>query len=194
MTRQNSGFAGDGLSSSGLGFGPMGLKRDYGPLTQGMSLSKRDEWVATGKECGPAEGRASEGLELLSHGPAIKVGGCLGHSQVQTIGTDSEDDLGLKLEMEFIKCREKEASGKQQPNPQCSVAERAIVDEALRYGSNSNLRVVDSSFSSSTFFGRTPEREFCDHSGEIRASLQKESKMELAASGGLQRVERAAGI
>ncbi|RVX15984.1 Transposon TX1 uncharacterized 149 kDa protein [Vitis vinifera] len=65
---------------------------------------------------------------------------------------------------------------------QCSVAERAIMDEALRY--SSNLRAVDSSSSSSTFFGRTPERESCDHSGETRAGLQKESKMELAALGG----------
>ena len=184
VTQQSSGFAGDGSSSSRPGFGPVGLKRDSGPTTQGLSLPKGVEWAAIGKECGPAEGRASEGLELLSHGPAIMVGGCLGHSQVQIIGTDTEDDLGLKLEMEFIKCREKEASGKQQPTPQCLVAERAIMDEALRYGSTSNLRVVDSSSSSSTFFGRTPEREFCDHSGEIRASLQKESKMELAASRG----------
>ncbi|RVW95136.1 putative ribonuclease H protein [Vitis vinifera] len=64
----------------------------------------------------------------------------------------TEDDLGLKLEMEFIKCREKEG--------------------------------WESSFSSSTLFGRTPKREFCDHSGEIRASLQKENKMELVATGG----------
>ena len=149
-----------------------------------MSFPKRDDWAATGKECGPAEGRASEGLEFLSHGPAIKVGGRLGHPQVQKIGTDYEDVLGLKLEVEFIKCREKEASGMQQPALQCSVAERAIMNEALRYGSNSNLRAVDSSSSSSTFFGRTLEREFCDHSGEIRAGLQKESKMELAALGG----------
>ena len=86
--------------------------------------------------------------------------------------------------MEFIKCREKEVSGKQLPALQCSMAERVIVDEALRYGSFSNLRVGESSFSSSTLFGRTPEREFCDHFGEIRASLQKENMMELAATGG----------
>ena len=67
------------------------------------------------------------------------------------------------------------------------MAESVIVDEALRYGSNSNLwdlRVVGSSYSSSILFGRTPEREFCDHSGEIRASLQEENKMKMAAAGG----------
>ncbi|RVW62509.1 hypothetical protein CK203_064024 [Vitis vinifera] len=183
-TRQSSGFVGDGSSSSGLGCDPVGQKRDYGPTTQGMPSYKRDEWAATGKGCGLAEGRASEGLELLSHGPAIKGGGCLGQPQVQKTGTDYEDVLGLKLEVEFIKWREKEASGMQQPALQCPVAERAIMDEALRYGSDSNLKAVDSSSPSSTFFGRTPEREFCDHSGEIRAGLQKENKMELAALGG----------
>ncbi|RVW59941.1 hypothetical protein CK203_086938 [Vitis vinifera] len=129
--------AGDGSSSSGLGCDPEGQKWDYGQITQGGPINKKDEWAAMGKEGGPAEGKASDGLELLSHGPAIK-----------------------------------------QQALQCSVAERAIMDEALRYGSVSNLRVVESSSSSSTFFGRTPERESCDHSGEIRAGLQKESKME----------------
>ena len=184
-TRQSSGFVGDGSSSSGLGCDPVGQKRDYGPTTQGMPSYKRDEWAATGKGCGLAEGRASEGLELLSHGPAIKGGGCLGQPQVQKTGTDYEDDgLGLKLEEEFIKCREKEVNGMQQQALQCPVAERVIMDEALRYGSDSNLKAVDSSSPSSTFFGRTPEREFCDHSGEIRAGLQKENKMEPASLGG----------
>ena len=80
VTRQSSGFAGDGSSSSGSGFGPVGLKRDSGPTTQGPPLSKGAELAATGIERGPAEGRAFEGLELLSHGPTIMVGGCLGHS------------------------------------------------------------------------------------------------------------------
>ena len=79
MARQSSGPAGDGSSSSGLGLGLVGLKRDYGPATQGLLLSKGAVLAADGLECGPAEGRASEGLELLSHGPAISVGGYLGH-------------------------------------------------------------------------------------------------------------------
>ncbi|RVW44145.1 hypothetical protein CK203_089388 [Vitis vinifera] len=182
--RQRSGFAGDGSSSSGLGCDPEGQKWDYGQITQGGPVNKKDEWAAMGKEGGPAEGKASDGLELLSHGPAIKVGGGLGQTRVQKKGMDYGDGLGLKLEEELIKCREKEANGMQQQALQCSVAERAIMDEALRYGSVSNLRVVESSSSSSTFFGRTPERESCDHSGEIRAGLQKESKMEPAALGG----------
>ncbi|RVW77398.1 hypothetical protein CK203_048084 [Vitis vinifera] len=64
------------------------------------------------------------------------------------------------------------------------MVEREIVDEAFRYGSSSNLRVGESSLFSSSLFGRTPEREFCDHSGDLRESRQKENKMELAATGG----------
>ena len=184
-TRQRSGFAGDGSSSSGMGCDSVGQKWDYGPTMQGRPFNKKDEWAAIGKECGLVEGRASEGLEFLSHGPAIKVGGGLGQTQVQKTGTDYEDDgLGLKLEEEFIKCREKEVNGMQQQALQWSVAKRAIMDEVLRYGSVSNLRVVVSSSPSSNFFGRTPERESCDHSGETRAGLQKENKMEPASLGG----------
>ena len=80
VTRQSSGFAGDGSSSSGSGLGPVGLKQDYGPTTQGAPHSTGADLAAVGMEREPAEGRASEGLELLSHGPAIMVGGCLGQS------------------------------------------------------------------------------------------------------------------
>ena len=76
--------------------------------------------------------------------------------------------LLLKMEMEFIKCQEKETRGMQMPVPQCSMAEREIVDEAFRYGSYSNLRVGESSLSSSSLFGQTPERESCDHYRDLR--------------------------
>ena len=100
------------------------------------------------------------------------------------MGIGSEEDLGLKIEMEFIKCQEKETWDKQMPAPQCSMAEREIVDEAFRYGSYSNLRVGESSSSSSPLFGRTPVREPCDHSGVLRVSRQRENMVEGAATGG----------
>ena len=56
----------------------MGLKRDDGSATQGPLPLKGVVLAVEGLECGPAEGRASKGLELLSHGPAISVGGYLG--------------------------------------------------------------------------------------------------------------------
>ncbi|RVX14299.1 hypothetical protein CK203_017270 [Vitis vinifera] len=113
-----------------------GQKWDYGQITQGGPVNKKVEWAAMGKE----------------------GGGWPGPNEGPKEGMDYGDGLGLKLEEEFIKCREKEANGMQQQALQCSVAERAIMDEALR--------------------------ESCDHSGEIRAGLQKESKMEPAALGG----------
>ena len=100
------------------------------------------------------------------------------------MGISFEEDLGLKMELEFIKCREKETRGKQTSALQCSMAEKEIMDEAFRYGSYSNLRVGESSLFSSSLFGRTPERESCDHSGDLRVSRQKENMIELAATGG----------
>ena len=187
VTRHSSGSTGDGSGSFDPGVGPMGLKRDFGPTLQGLLLSKGTEPVTTGPECGLTEGRAFDGLELLSHGPAIMLGGCLGHSQAQPLVTGNAACLGHKLEMEFLKCREKEISGKQQPAPQCSMAESVMVEEALRYGTDSNLwdlRVAGSSSSSSILFGWTPEREFCDHSGELRVNFQEGDKEKLAVAGG----------
>ena len=78
VARQSSGPASDGSCSSGSGLGLMGLKRDDGSATQGPLPLKGVVLAVEGLECGPAEGRASKGLELLSHGPAISVGGYLG--------------------------------------------------------------------------------------------------------------------
>ena len=137
--------------------------------------------------CGSSEGWASDGLELLSHEPDIMLGGCPGPSQAQLLDTGNAACLGLKLEMEFIKCREKEVSGNKQLVLQCPMAECAIVEKTLRYESNSNLwdlKAVGSSYSSSIPFGRTLERESYDHSGEIRAYLQEGNMMKSAAAGG----------
>ena len=78
VARQSSGPASDGSCSSGSGLGLMGLKRDDGSATQGPLPLKGVVLAVEGLECGPAKGRASKGLELLSHGPAISVGGYLG--------------------------------------------------------------------------------------------------------------------
>ena len=67
------------------------------------------------------------------------------------------------------------------------MAECVIVEEASRYGFDSNLcdlRVAGSSYSSSILFGRTPEREFYDHSGEIRENLQEGNMLKLVAARG----------
>ena len=67
------------------------------------------------------------------------------------------------------------------------MAECAIVEEASRYGFDSNLwdlRVAGSSLSSSIFFCRTPKGEFYDHSGEMRENLQEENMLSLAVARG----------
>ena len=81
MTRPTSGSAGDGLSSYGPAKGLVGLKRADGPFAQGPLFLKGAESVVVGPACGLSEGRATDGLELLSHGPAITLGGSPGPSQ-----------------------------------------------------------------------------------------------------------------
>ena len=100
------------------------------------------------------------------------------------MGIGSEVDLGLRIEMEFIKCREKETWDKQTPALQWSMADREIMDEAFRYGSYSNLKVGEFLSSSSPLFGRTPLREPCDHSGVLRVCRQSDILVEGAATGG----------
>ncbi|KAL6322566.1 hypothetical protein AAG906_009876 [Vitis piasezkii] len=184
VARQSCGPVGDGSCSSGSGLDIVGRKRDCGLVTQGPIPLKGDAWAADGVGCGPAEGRASKGLELLSHGPAISGGDHMGQRQLKNMGIGSKEDLGLKMEMEFIKCREKETWDKQMPTLQCSMAEREIVDEAFRYGSYPILKVGESSSSSSPLFGRTPEREPCDHHGVLRVISQRDNVAEGAATGG----------
>ena len=184
VARQSCGPVGDGSCSSGSGLDIVGRKRNCGLVTQGPIPLKGDAWAADGVGCGPAEGRASKGLELLSHGPAISGGDHMGQRQLKNMGIGSKEDLDLKMEMEFIKCREKETWDKQMPALQCSMAEREIVDEAFRYGSYPILKVGESSYSSSPLFGRTPEREPCNHHGVLRVSRQRDNVVEGAATGG----------
>ena len=47
-----------------------------------------------------------------------------------------------------------------------------------------HLRVVGSSLSSSIYFGRSPEGDFFDHSGEMRENLQEGNMLSLAVAGG----------
>ncbi|RVW66741.1 hypothetical protein CK203_063541 [Vitis vinifera] len=159
VARQSYGPVDDGSCSSGSGLGIVGRKRDCGLVSQGPIPLKGDAWAGDGAGCGPAEGLAPKGLELLSHGPAISDGN--GVHQVAGEGDLGQADAG----------------------PQCSMAEREIVDEAFKYGSYSNLKVGESSSSSSPF-GRTPEREPCDHHGVLRVSRQRDNVVEGEASGG----------
>ncbi|RVW37605.1 hypothetical protein CK203_073944 [Vitis vinifera] len=48
VTRQSSGFAGDGSSSPGSGFGPVGLKRDSGQLHKARIFLRGLNWLQLG--------------------------------------------------------------------------------------------------------------------------------------------------
>ena len=74
--------------------------------------------------------------------------------------------------------REKEDWRKQQVDIHFTMTDRALVEEASRYGSVLNswgLRVSRPSPSNSFSFGRTPEGEYYDHSGVLRRIFKKEN-------------------
>ena len=144
VTRPTSGSTGDGLISFGPAEGLVGLKRADGPSTQGPLLLKGVASVGVGPACGSSEGRATNGLKLLSRGHAITLGGSPGPSQAQfhdrglSVKFCASTRLAYNLEMEFIRCRENDERRKQQPESQSLMADCALVEEASRYGSNSN--------------------------------------------------------
>lgn len=82
--------------------------------------------------------------------------------------------VSCNLEAEFFKLREMEDLRKQQIEIHQSAIDRALVEEASRYGSVLNswgLRVSRSSFLLSLSFGWTPKGEFFDHSGVLREEI-----------------------
>ena len=180
MTRPTSESVGDGLISSGPAEGLVGSKRADVPSVQGPLLLKGAASIGVGPACGPSEERVIDGLKLLSRGLAITLGGSPRPSQAQlhdrglSVKFCASTRLAYNLEMEFIRCREKDERRKQQPKSQSLMADCALVEEASRYGSDSNswgLRVARFSHSSSFSFGRTPEGEFYNHSGVMRENL-----------------------
>ena len=77
---------------------------------------------------------------------------------------------GSNFEVEFLKLREKEHEWKQQMASSHSMTNRALIEEELRYGSALipwGVRVSGFSSPISLPFGRTPEREYYDHSGVL---------------------------
>ena len=78
------------------------------------------------------------------------------------------------MEREFARCREEEMVRRQQPDPNNPRAVRMLEEEAVRYGSEVNMggiRAQGSSSSNLFCFGRTPEREYYDHSGVRREGI-----------------------
>ena len=117
-------------------------------------------------------------IQSIDKGPLGKV---CSSTQPEPCGEDN-------IEMEFLSLREKEAGRKQQVDFHLSLTDSALVEEVSRYGPLSNSRGFRDSRSPSHSilfsFGRTPKREFFDHSGVIREAFRK---------GNLPRIQDAAG-
>ena len=70
---------------------------------------------------------------------------------------------------------------------QHSTIDRALVEEASRYGTVLNswgLRVSESSPSNSFSLGRTPEGEYYDHSGVLREDVHEGSTLRMLDADG----------
>ena len=68
-----------------------------------------------------------------------------------------------------------------------TLTNRALVEEASRYGSDSNswgLRVSGSSPPNSFSFGRTPKGEYYDHSGVLREDIQEDKLVSIPNANG----------
>ena len=133
-----------------------------GPPAQGpLAILKGAATVGVG----PSEGRAADGSKISPCGPVVLLGGNLGPCQAQPhdrglpLKFCSPAHLacfGCNLEMEFLKCREKDERRKQQPESQSSMTDCALLEEASRYGSDLNswgLRVSGPFHSSPFSFG-----------------------------------------
>ena len=148
----------------------------YGPSLPSVSE------VSKGDQIGPRQssrlGRAAGyGLGHIHKGKAILAQPHLLDNGLLLKALPSCSNGNIKdgnLEREFVRCREEEMGRRQQPDPNHPRAERMLEEEAVRYGSEVNLggiRAQGSSSSNLFCFGRTPEREYYDHSGVRREGI-----------------------
>ncbi|RVX22754.1 hypothetical protein CK203_008374 [Vitis vinifera] len=115
-----------------------------GPVTRLSSGSSGPLAILKGAATvgvGPSEGRAADGSKISPCGPVVLLGGNLGPCQAQPhdrglpLKFCSPAHLacfGCNLEMEFLKCREKDERRKQQPESQSSMTDCALLEEASR--------------------------------------------------------------
>ena len=187
LTRPFVGISEAGSLSSGLVSGLVGSKWPAGPLPSNPSAgeaSKVAEALVGGSEIGPSC-PMGKGWAAVS-GPPISYRDRPGPSQPQPF----ESGLLLKarppahfgsckgcnLELEFIMFREKEVWRKQHPDSYRTMIDRALEEEAARYGlvvNSEGLRAPRSSSSNFFYFGRTPKGEYYDYSGALREGIQE---------------------
>ena len=150
-----------------------GLLRAFGPKSPPASDAPKGDQSGPrlpnrlGRGAGYGMGQAHKGKSILAqtdNGPLLITPPSCSNGHFKA------DDL----EKEFTRCREEEMGRRQQLDPINPSAERMLEEEAARYVSEINMggTRVQGSFSSNLLcFGRTPEREYYDHSGGRREGI-----------------------
>lgn len=177
-----------GPSLSGPTVGLLGSKRAGGRSSQGPSVGLKLKGVVAdgvGLVAGPSSSKAKwwAAVEVSPSlvGVTSLVRDSPSPSQTQLLDNSLSVNayslacpVSCNLEAEFFKLREMEDLRKQQIEIHQSAIDRALVEEASRYGSVLNswgLRVSRSSFLLSLSFGWTPKGEFSDHSRILREEI-----------------------
>ncbi|RVW27454.1 hypothetical protein CK203_094368 [Vitis vinifera] len=158
---------GPGLKS---GLTASGLLWAYGPKLPPASEAPKGDQSGPrhsnrlGRGAGYGMGQTHKGKSNLAQTHLSDIGLLLKTPSSCSNGHFKADDL----EKEFTRCREEEMGRRQQLDPNNPSAERMLEEEAARYVSEINMggtRAQGSSSSNLLCFGRTPEREYYDHSG-----------------------------
>ena len=129
---------------------------------------------SSGRVAGSGLGYLHKGKAIPSQAHLMDSGLLLKACPSASNGHNKDDNL----EIEFVRFREEEIGRRQQPDLNHPRADRMLEEEAARYGLALNLggfRAQGSSSSNFFCFGRTPEREFYDHSRVRKEGFQNGS-------------------
>ena len=166
-----------GASSGGLG--PTG--RLKGPKGKEKALEEihgsRDGFNMDQRWC---SGQSSSGLQEkgAQRGGLPRLGPKMSKFNSSPLGASVQSGplVDANIELEFLRVREMETVIVQKANSLEEWADSALHKEVMRYEALSSLGGLwvsgNSSSSSMTTFGRTPEGEFFDHSGKAREICQ----------------------
>ena len=166
------------LQGSGSKSRPLasGMCWAYGPKLPTVCEAPKGDQIgpgqssSLGRAAGYGMGHSHKGKYILAQ-PHILDNGLLLKALPSCSNGQIKDG---NLEREFTKCREEEMGRRQQPNLNNPRAKRMLEEEAARYDSEVNMggaRAQGSSSSNLFCFGRTPEREYYDHSGVRREGI-----------------------
>ncbi|RVX07635.1 hypothetical protein CK203_025178 [Vitis vinifera] len=199
-----------GSTTSGPIVGPKDGRRAGGPVLLNRSLGSKLKEVATGDDgskAGPSSRRWAvemdcqkliglEGMERAS--PVMLITQALSkgpQEQACLLNCNISRRVNL-LETKPFVAWETEDFRKQQMNVSYSTTNRALEEEALRYGSvfySRGKRALGASHLNSFYFDRAPEGEFYDRSGVIEEEFRVENTTWLTVDEGSMRMTMATG-